>query len=358
MKLPVFRVSGPARERGRQYGALAREQIENTIRVYQKIFYHYANLTWDQVQQRARVFIPIIESFDPEIMEEIRGVAMGCNHLVEDIVALNSRTELMYGITSQECTAIGAGGAATGGNGTIIGQNWDWKKELRNSCVILEIVQPPRPTILMMTEAGIVGKIGLNDAGLGVCLNLLVSDSDGSVSGVPIHIMLRGILNSRNIGNAVKLVAKHPRAGSSNYLIGERTGQIVSLEVSPKNFDVLFAEDGIMIHTNHFISPIMAKHDTGKNILPDSLLRLGLAKQIIREEYGKLGVKGFKKIFRDHTNFPNSICRHADPADHVVEQIETVCSIIMDLESNTIYLAHGQPCQEDYNFVRLGETTS
>lgn len=356
-RFPKFRISGSALERGRQHGSLARLQIENNLKVYMRNFKHYANLNWEQVQKRARTFIPVIEAFDPEIMEEIRGVGTGCGHPVEDIVALNSRTELMYGVSTNECTAIGAGGDATP-DGTVIGQNWDWMGSLCDSCIVLEIVQPPKPTILMMTEAGIIGKIGLNDAGVGVCLNLLVSDTDGSQVGVPIHVMLRGILNSRTVGEAIRVVTKQKRAGSSNYLIADRNGQVVNLEVSPKNFDVIFGTDGTNAHTNHFISQVMAPHDAGKVILPDTFLRLGLAKQEIQKDNGNVGIETLKRILRDHTNSPYSICRHVDPRVPEEEQIETVCSVVMELESNTMHLAQGQPCKEEYIPIVLGSTVA
>ena len=46
------------------------------------------------------------------------------------------------------------------------------------------------------TEAGILGKIGLNNHGVGVCINILGSSSDGGLGGIPIHILLRLLLQS------------------------------------------------------------------------------------------------------------------------------------------------------------------
>ena len=44
------------------------------------------------------------------------------------------------------------------------------------------------------TEAGLLAKTGLNDAGLGVTLNFLASDADGGLDGMPIHLLLRMLL--------------------------------------------------------------------------------------------------------------------------------------------------------------------
>ena len=52
-------------------------------------------------------------------------------------------------------------------------QNWDWMEEQSPNLLLLTIIQPDKPTIKMVTEAGIIGKIGLNSAGVGVCLNAI-----------------------------------------------------------------------------------------------------------------------------------------------------------------------------------------
>ena len=58
-----------------------------------------------------------------------------------------------------------------------------------------------------LTEAGILGKIGLNDAGLGVCLNLLSTTADGGRDGTPIHVLLRQMLQScRSVDDAIELL--------------------------------------------------------------------------------------------------------------------------------------------------------
>ena len=54
----------------------------------------------------------------------------------------------------------------------LLAQNWDWHPDLSASTVIW-IVEHDDSWFATLTEAGILAKIGLNDAGLGVCLNIL-----------------------------------------------------------------------------------------------------------------------------------------------------------------------------------------
>ena len=55
----------------------------------------------------------------------------------------------------------------------ILSQNCDWAKDLEPLTVILKIKKKTKPEIIQIAEPGIIGKIGMNDAGLGVCLNFL-----------------------------------------------------------------------------------------------------------------------------------------------------------------------------------------
>ena len=61
---------------------------------------------------------------------------------------------------------------------------------------VIWIVEHEHGWFVTLTEAGILAKIGLNDAGLGVCLNLLDTTADGGLDGTPIHLLLRQVLET------------------------------------------------------------------------------------------------------------------------------------------------------------------
>ena len=75
------------------------------------------------------------------------------------------------------------------------GAELDWAAELEPLCAILRVTRtdcPGAPQMLFMTEPGVIGKVGLNSAGVGVCLNML--QCAAPVSGV--HCVLRAVLES------------------------------------------------------------------------------------------------------------------------------------------------------------------
>ena len=60
------------------------------------------------------------------------------------------------------------------------------------------------PDLLTLTEAGMVGKIGANAHGLAMVVNLLTSDADHPGPALPMHVILRNVLEDAGsaAGNA------------------------------------------------------------------------------------------------------------------------------------------------------------
>jgi isopenicillin-N N-acyltransferase-like protein len=86
------------------------------------MFMRSAKLTWPQVRLEAVKFLPILQqpAWMP-LVEEMRGVADGASLDLEDILALNVRTEIAYGMFSDGCTAF----SWKVGEKSFIAQNWD-----------------------------------------------------------------------------------------------------------------------------------------------------------------------------------------------------------------------------------------
>ena len=139
-RFPVYTIGGDARTRGAQCGELAREQIAVSVESYKRLFRYYSALEWEDVLRRAAMFIPAVDAYDRAIMDEIRGIAEGSGRPVEEIMAINARTELMYGVAAHppaECTAIVALPSATADGHVLLGQNWDLS--------LIHISEPTRP---------------------------------------------------------------------------------------------------------------------------------------------------------------------------------------------------------------------
>ncbi len=94
--VPRVRVEGTSYERGRQYGAQARDRVRLSVQAYQRVFAHYAGWEWPQVRRAATAFEAPIAGFRPGYLEEMRGIADGAGLDLADVLAINVRTEVMY----------------------------------------------------------------------------------------------------------------------------------------------------------------------------------------------------------------------------------------------------------------------
>jgi len=350
--LPLISAKGSPAEVGYQHGAQCREMIRKNIELYFQLFHYYAKLDRQGAFLLARKFIPVIQAFDPLILEEIRGIAAGAQVEMDEILALNCRTELMYAETlppDGECTALAVLPEATISGEALLGQNWDWRPSLLSTTVLLEIQQPGRPSLVTLTEAGIVGKIGFNATGLGACLNILKAPV-GKV-GVPIHVLMRAILNSERFGDAIYRITCMDRGAANNCLIAHADGFALDFEMAPQTLDYLYPEEGILVHTNHFTSERLKPLDANLTQFPDSLVRLGRARQKLARRVGRIGVEDFQEVLCDHFNYPDAICRHPDERDPEPEHVQTVASIIMNLAKKEVLITHGPPCQNEYQLL-------
>src|SRR5690606_23014083 len=59
------------------------------------------------------------------------------------------------------------------------GQNWDWRVECAQTCIVMHIVRDDGPDILVFTEAGQLARSGFNAAGIAITGNNLESDRAG-----------------------------------------------------------------------------------------------------------------------------------------------------------------------------------
>lgn len=351
-------LKGTPREIGRQHGIYGKKQVLQSMETYESLFYGYQNISWAEARKRALQHLSAIESFNFALIEEMEGIAEGAGVDFEDILTLNARSEIALGnydrkIFSDGCTAIAITSPLI--NETIIGQNWDWKSEQLNSLLLLEIQNKKKPIITMVTEGGIIGKIGMNSAGMGVCFNALLTNKKNNQ--VPIHLGLRSVLDSYTISEAISKLNGGKMAATASFLIGnddgKGNGMAVNIEVSPFGIDVVGDNEGKLVHTNHILSESLKLHleDRNEFVFEDSMMRKRRAEQLINKNlYNQIPIneETFKEWFSDTYNAPNSINHYENC--HVPEhrRMETVFSIIMNLSTRKMLLCEGKPAESEY----------
>ncbi len=345
---PLITVEGGARARGRQYGQQARSRIETSLRIYNTAF-DKVGLSWSEACVIARAFMPKIEEFRADYLEEIVGIAEGCGQQVEAIVALNARTEMLYWAHAKKqeeatpkdgCTgAVILPGASSSGQ-VLHGQNWDWRAECVDSAVVLRIRPDHGPSILTFCEAGILARAGLNSAGIALTGNFLRSDADFNRPGVPIPFVRRAILESPLLSDAIGAVYNAPRAFSNNMLLSDAGGEAISLEASPDEVFWVAPQDGILVHANHFLAGgAHAKlRDLSPLTTPDTLYRQQRLQALLRRDAGRLSREHLQSAFADRFGAPRAILRSPTPGPGGSTSA-TVASIVMEPAEGRMWVA-------------------
>ena len=361
---PHVRVEGTSYQRGRQYGTQAAAQVRLSVQAYRQAFAHFAGWDWPTVRREAARFEAPIGAFRPAYLEEMRGIADGADLDLTDVLAINVRTEVMYSAKARhapraprlpaECSAFAHVPAPGQPGPAIIGQNWDWLLHAAQTLVVLEVRPDEGPDFVTVVEAGLLAKTGMNAAGLGLVTNALVTDADTGEPGLPYHVLLRAVLDCGTVTEALKVLQAGLRSSAANYLIAHASGAALDIEAAPGDFTrlyPLFPEDGVLLHTNHFLTPRLDPVDLSLWAMPDSAVRLQRLKAATTAGQHPLTLDDFRALLADHADYPNSVCAHPDPADHPCEQGTTVASVLMDLTARRLWLAAGHPCQVPYELL-------
>lgn len=361
---PRVQLAGGPRQRGRRYGEQARDRIIRSVEAYRRVFAHWSGWEWPRVTTEALRSLPAIAEFRPRYIDEMRGIAEGAGLAFEDILALNLRTEVMFAAKAHgvdhpsfpmECSSFAVLPAATENGHTLLGQNWDWLVHSADTVIVLDARPDDAPDFVTVVEAGLLAKTGLNSSGLGVVTNALISGEDVGSPGVPYHVVLRAILEAETTQDALAAIQAPVRSSSANYLVADRSGSALDIEAAPgdaSRLSVLRPEDGILVHTNHFRSELLAGEDVTLRLAPYSPARLERLHEALSSAR-PVSVMALTRILGEHADPTSAICSHSDPDQDPLERTATVASVVMDLDDRAIRLAEGYPCTAPFHDLDL-----
>ncbi|XWW92725.1 hypothetical protein V2A60_000651 [Cordyceps javanica] len=378
-------VKGTPFERGFQHGSQASAKIQFNISKYKTLESMPKNEVVDRYVHE--YYIPSIKAEFPRGLDEMKGIAEGANVGLEDIVMLNARYDLSRHVrhsrgSPNECTSLSLSSDPRSGEGggVFVAQNWDISPWLRDNdtIIVLHSVDPdnddvraPRSTIAL-TEAGQLGRSGMNSLGMAVCANSLWSSQDFFPSQgepsvqpfLPVSLSRRMILECGNVGQALQTVSKMSRHTSNNLMVGCKSGILMDVELTPRDAFIIHPATietasgslRLLTHANHFVSPaFLSRSDIkdgyggGSSFYRDRRLYQRL-EQSARAGDGMLTVQEIQQAFKDHAGYPQSLCEHATENSSSV----TVACVVYDLSRLEMHISTGNPCHEAWETYSLG----
>ncbi len=331
--LPLVQVSGGPRERGRQHGEQAKDRIHKAAAFYVGLLTR-RDISPDRLQTLTQAFLPAIEAFDANYVEEMRGIAEGAGVPLEHVVVINARRELlMYArmhpdnLAPDGCTAAVVLPEMSVDGVLMHGQNWDWRVECAETCIVLHIVRDDGPDILTFTEAGQLARSGFNAAGIAITGNNLESDRAGLRNGIPLPLVRRKALETEHYAHAIRAVYHSPKSVANNMMLSHREGEAIDIECAPDESFLLHPENGILVHANHWESQVALMKLRDLLPSPDSVYRGRRVLRRLTQDGGKIDFERFRDAFMDRFGYPYAVCRppqKATTGDHLSATAATV----------------------------------
>ncbi|CAG2103074.1 unnamed protein product [Medioppia subpectinata] len=367
-------VRGNPFTRGHSYGQQTKEKIVSNINYYKT---SGVLPDWPQVCDYINNhYMKALEKHYPLGLNEMKGIAIGANVSLEEIVLLNARYEMLIWSRllrrtnskwPQECTGAVCLSKATKSGDILIGQNWDIHSRLMDNdiIVLLEVHPDPEENIapyFMLTEAGQLGRSGMNANGLGIIAMGLFSsqdhfdESDKTGQYIPITLLRRIFIEAPTFAVALKRMTSLPRHVSCNMMVATAEGEAINIELTPHNCFISYPplETDVYTHSNHFKSSAFMDNQSVKDSfkIGSTHFRDRQLERELMNRWPNIDDHSFIDSFKNHLGFPESLCLHIPDKGKEYTSTSpkecTVANIVYNLTTKTVRLCKGQPCLGNY----------
>lgn len=250
---PLLELAGTPRERGLAHGRARADRLRAFVDDGLARLAHLTDTVPRLEDMRGDIAAhrDAVAEAIPDLAEEVEGLAAGAG-LDRDLAwLLQLRRELLgYSrVTAGDCTAY----AAAGG---VLAQTVDLNGNLDDQIAVLEVAGPPCRSLLL-SFGGLLGYLGVNDAGVAVGLNLVLGGTWRP--GVPPYLAIRHVLDTaESVDHAVEILRGLPLASSRSFMLCG-PDRAVCVEALGDRRRVL--EGPRLWHANHYLDPEFAEHD-------------------------------------------------------------------------------------------------
>lgn len=233
--LPILYLNGTAYENGLQHGKLLQKEINELVGIWKQDLeekYQIPADTFINIFLDSTNYIPSIEKWTPELLDEVKGISKGSGidfntmfafQLIDEIWTNGKLTDIPH-----HCTSVGINNYKKHGSSNFIAQNIDITPFYHGFEILLDIKNSNSGTRkLVTTFAGYIGVNGLNKQ-IGITENSL-TDLKSSLEGLPVCFISRGVLEKSSFDEAVSFIKRVKHASGQNYIIGSNQN-IISLE--------------------------------------------------------------------------------------------------------------------------------
>lgn len=347
MKLHTFATDlTDPRARGRRIGEQFAPEIRETVARY-LAFFPKLGIEPQRARAIGEASLASLGAWCPALADEVDAIADGVDLPRWQLACLNARTEILATAPASaegECSTTVYAPAGADAPRTL--QTWDWHDSLASQGLLMQFATRQGRTVKLFSEFGMLAKLGVNSAGLGLHFNILHHASDNDSAGVPVHAIARRMLEeAATVQDAIDL-ARSARVSASTVLtvFTRQDGhpRAASIELSPSGVGVVVPRpDGWLLHTNHFLDRALS----GGECMPDSSttrerfahlndVATGMTSADVRERAAAMcGAAGGQAV----------VCFHPDLSMPDTERWETLLTVGVDTDACALDYVAGNP---------------
>ncbi len=326
--------------------------------------------TLDEVLAIGRACLRHHETFAPDLMEEMRGMADATGIGVNELVIMNGFTDFVDIIANPavlgrhrdngalpgdaiDCTAFIVDSSAAADGRGYLGQTWDMHSTATPYVLMLDVRPQDGPALMTFTITGCVGMIGMNEHGVAVGINNLLG-AEGR-PGVHWVYVVRKMLAQRSVDDALAVLRGAQLSGAHNYLL---LGPSVDGALRGYNVEHMATRahvvpvETVYAHTNHcLIQNMIDVERPRKSVSHESTLaRHDQAGRFLGEQVGAITVETLMALTRYHEGSGLSVCAHVQPG----YDVESSGACIMSPLTGELWALWGNPCQNEYEAFHVG----
>lgn len=239
--------------------------------------YHKRRMSFKNLKIDPKLFgnqLRVYKKFYPELLKEFEGIAeagnFDKNKLIYHFITAEIKCYKDWFGSKKACTIFGFKNK----DKLFVGRNYDWAPKTQGLFEIYKVQNPQRNSFIALTDGGYGSEAGtniknlfynaddaINDKGLFIGLTFAYSDN-WSYGLSCVHMTKLIAETCATVQEAIKVFEKVPLCCPKNFFIADKNGHMVIIEHTSQKFKVIYPKNGILIQTNHYVDPELAKEDT------------------------------------------------------------------------------------------------
>jgi hypothetical protein len=351
----VLSLRGDHYTMGLQHGCQVRDLRPLIDHVIESRFRQSAQYGPDErFEELVRRTAEVLHQNDAPLLDMIRGQAEALGLEFETLLRYSLVTYLRDHLlicrpASEGCTGWAATGSAAADGQTILVKNRDQRPEQ----LLLQIVARAAPqTGYRYVYSGSAGSpgvycAGINEAGLAVADSYVSSTDLGP--GLPdFSLMMHVLERYDSVAAAVDYLRAVPRLGRNNLILADARGHLAVFEIGHRAYGLRETADGVLVNTNHFISPEMQVSFVEVDpvgIKGNSFSRYRSVTRALEASWGRIDVPFAQRLMASHRGRLARLCRHAREG----LEVTTISTSIFLPARRLMIFCHGLPCREGYD---------